>query len=112
MKKTIIALFNLKPGIDPADYEKFVRETDAPTARNLPSVISWRGLKASGLFGSDATAPYQYFEIIDITDVAGFGQDAVSEGMKKSDRLFLFGRRQSAVHHHRSDSLTATNYSR
>ena len=88
MKKTIIALFNLKPGIDPADYEKFVRETDAPTARNLPSVISWRGLKASGLFGSDATAPYQYFEIIDITDVAGFGQDAVSEGMKKVTDYF------------------------
>ena len=36
-----------------------------------------------GLFGSDEAAPYDYVEIIDISDLQGFGKDVATDTMTK-----------------------------
>lgn len=72
----IIVPFNLKPGVDFAEYEQWARSEDLPTASALPSVRSFTLHKSVGLLGApDGTAPYAYFEILDITDLNAFLAD-------------------------------------
>lgn len=71
----IIVPFNLKPGTDVAEYEEWAKTKDVPTASALPSVKSFTVHKATGLFGSEEAAPYQYFEVLDITDMDAFIAD-------------------------------------
>lgn len=72
----IIVPFNLKPGTNVAEYEEWAKTKDVPTASALPSVNSFTIHKATGLFGDpDAKAPYEYFEVLDITDMDAFIRD-------------------------------------
>ncbi|MCY3996077.1 MAG: hypothetical protein OXF07_08045 [Rhodobacter sp.] len=65
----IIVLFNLKPDVDEADYEAWARGTDAPTVKALGSVISFSVHRARGLLGSEEKSPYQYVEVLDVSDM-------------------------------------------
>ena len=71
----IIVLFNLKEGVDPAAHEAWARRSDIPGVNGLGSVNRFTVHKATGLFGSDAAAPYQYVEVIDIAGMDGFAAD-------------------------------------
>ena len=79
----LVVLFNLKPGADRAAYEAWAQATDLPIVRDLPSVDSFNVQVVSGLFGSDAPAPYEYVEIIDINSLEQFGADVSTETMGK-----------------------------
>ena len=79
----LIALFNLKPGITPQDYETWAKTTDLPTVRSLGSIDGFRVERAVAVMGSDAPPPYQYIEIIDINNEEQFGKDVASEAMTK-----------------------------
>jgi hypothetical protein len=79
---TIVVLFNLKPGISVADYEKFAREMDIPEVNRLPSVDRFEVLKANGLMGG-GESPYAYVEILRVRDLAGLGQDVQSPVMQQ-----------------------------
>jgi len=83
----IIVLFNLKPGVSVADYERFARETDLPIVNRLPSVRSFEVLKSQGLLGGGA-APFQYIEIIDLNSLEQLGQDVSTETMQKVAATF------------------------
>ena len=39
---TMVVLVQLKRGVEPADYERWVLESYAPAVRILPSVSNWR----------------------------------------------------------------------
>lgn len=71
----IIVLFNLKEGADPAAYETWAHGSDIPAVNSLGSVVSFTVHKATGLFGSDAAAPYEYIEVIDIAGMESFTAD-------------------------------------
>ena len=75
----IIVLFNLKPGVTPADYEDWARTRDIPGVRSLPSVDDFTVLRTTGLLGSEARAPYDYVEIIEVADLEGFWTDIATE---------------------------------
>ena len=83
----IIVLFNLKPGVDVADYEKFARETDLPIVNALPSVRRFEVLKAQGLLSGGA-APYQYIAVIDLESLEQLGRDTATETMQKVAATF------------------------
>ena len=51
MQKFMIVLFNLKEGVSPQDYEKFVADEDAPVVRQLPSVIDMKVNRVVGTMG-------------------------------------------------------------
>ena len=74
----IICLFNLKPGVDAADYEAWARQGDIPSVNALGSVGSFTVHRATGLFGSDARPPYQYVEVIDIHGMDAFVADVTT----------------------------------
>ena len=78
----IVALFNLKPGVDVADYEAWARTRDLPTVNGLPSIERFEVFKATGVLGSDAPPPYAYVEIIDVRDMDRFGEDVATPAMQ------------------------------
>jgi len=78
----MIVLVDLKEGVDPEDYERWVLESYAPAVRELPSVEDWRDYRATGLLGSDAAPPYHYVVTLDIRDLDQLGRDVASEGMQ------------------------------
>lgn len=81
--QTLIVLFRLKAGTDRAAYETWARETDLPIVRGLPSVRGFRVQQVTSLLGSDAAAPYDYVEIIEVADMGQFGTDVASDTMRR-----------------------------
>lgn len=78
----ILVLFNLKPGVTREMYERWARETDLPTVRGLSSVERFDAYRICGVLGSDTTSPYQYAEVIDVSDMNRFGAEVASAGMR------------------------------
>ena len=80
---TLIVLFNLKPGVVPADYERFAKELDIPTVKALQSVDDFRVFRASGLFGADGPPPFQYVEMIAVNYLNGLIEEVGSPEVGK-----------------------------
>jgi hypothetical protein len=85
---SILVLFNLKPGVKVEDYERWARESDLPVVRGLRSVAGFDVLRAQGLLFGEGKPPYQYAEIIDVKDMAAFGQEVGSETVQKQAAAF------------------------
>jgi hypothetical protein len=67
----------LKPGVDPAAYERWLREYDYPVARTFPSIVSYRTHRIEGpIHGTDAG--WRYVERIEIRDLAQYQKDLAS----------------------------------
>ena len=81
--KTLIVLFRLKPDTNVADYEAWARSTDLPIVRQLSSVAGFEIFRTGSLLGSDARPPYDYVEMIEIREMAGFGTDVATETMRR-----------------------------
>ena len=60
---------NLQPGVKAEDYERWVREVDYVMARQIPSIISYKVYHINGACLGDAPAPYDYVEVVEITDI-------------------------------------------
>lgn len=76
----IICLFNLKDGVDVAEYEAWAKTRDLPTVNGLGSVSSFSVHKATGVFGDDTAKPhFEYIEIIDITGMDAFIADITTD---------------------------------
>jgi hypothetical protein len=46
----MIVLINLKDGVSPEDYERWILESYAPAVKNLSSVEDWRDSRVRGLY--------------------------------------------------------------
>jgi hypothetical protein len=71
MAQRVFFLNRLREGVDPASYERFVREVDYPFARRLPTIRSYVVTRLDGLFDG-GTAPYDYLEVVEITDLEDY----------------------------------------
>lgn len=79
---TMVVLVNLKEGVSPEYYERWVRESYAPTVKALPSIRDWRAYRVGGLLASDDVPPYRYVVTVDIGDLAQLGRDMEDEEMR------------------------------
>lgn len=77
----IFAVFNLKPGVSPADYEKWAKTVDLPTVNALPSIDAFRVFRSTGVLGSDAKPPFAYIEVLDVNDMDTFLSDVATPAM-------------------------------
>jgi hypothetical protein len=80
---TMIVLVNLKEGVSPEDYERWVLRSYAPAVRELPSVGDWRNHRVNGLLGSDAVPPYRYVVTTEFSDLEHLGEDVGGEEMQE-----------------------------
>ncbi len=79
----MIVLINLKDGVIPEDYERWILESYAPAVKNLSSVEDWRDYRVSGLLGSDAAPPYRYVVTLEVVDLEQLGRDVEGEEMQR-----------------------------
>jgi hypothetical protein len=84
----IVVLFSLREGVDRAAYEDWARTADIPTVNALGSVASFTVHRSTGLLGSDAAAPYDYIEVLDVTDMDGLFADISTEAMQAISAAF------------------------
>ena len=80
---TMIVLVNLKQGVSPEDYERWILNSYAPAVRSLPSIEDWRDYRVSGLLGSDAAPPYRYVVTLQVSDLGQLGRDMRKEEMQR-----------------------------
>lgn len=86
MTIVVFVLASLRPGVDPDEYERYVREVDYPTSVKLTSIVSYRTHR---LFEAPPIAggPWQYVERIEITDRAAYEHDLTHGGKELIDEL-------------------------
>lgn len=74
--KTVIVLFNLKPGQSEADDEEWAKEVDITRSPELKSVKDFKIYRSKGLFRSNAKPPYRYIEVLQVSSAEELGADA------------------------------------
>jgi len=79
----VIVLFNLKSGAGRTAYEDWARNTDLPAVRSLESCSGFDVLRTTLLLGSDEQPPYEYVEIIRLSDMSRFREEVASEAMRR-----------------------------
>ena len=84
----VIVLFNIEEGVCVNAYENGAQNTDLPLVNKLPGVENFEVLRTISLFGSDDAAPYQYIEIIDISDIEKFQIALGDETMQRVAQEF------------------------
>ncbi len=83
----IIVLFNLREGATVMDYENWARAVDLPTVRSIKGCESFDVFRTLGLYtGGDA--PYQYVEVIAISDMEAFKKGAQTPEMDQIRETF------------------------
>jgi hypothetical protein len=72
----------LKPGVDPAEYERWVRERDYVFTRSNPNFISYVVHRIGGPIQGAPDAGWQYVERIEVKDLAQHQKDLASAAGK------------------------------
>ena len=77
---TVFFLARLRPGVEAATYEQWVRSFDYPTARSIPSIISYTTHRIAGPY-RQAEVHYDYIEVVEVTNIDenGIG-DLIADG--------------------------------
>jgi hypothetical protein len=79
----LLATFNLKAGTSVEAYESWAKTVDLPTVKALPSINSFRVFRITGLFGSEASPPFGYAELIEVNDMDRFLEDVATPAMQE-----------------------------
>jgi REDY-like protein HapK len=69
---TVVYLFDLDRGIEPADYETWARTVDLPAVRGLPCVSGYRIFRAPASSPPDGGVGARYMEVLDVTSPEDF----------------------------------------
>lgn len=80
---SLVVLFNLKDEAAQAAYENWAQTTDVPTVKGLVSIDDFKVFRLTGMMGTGDTPPYQYCEVIQVNDMAKFGEEVGTETMKR-----------------------------
>ncbi len=75
----MIVLVQLKEGIAPESYERWVLERYAPAVRALPSVEDWRNHRVTTLLGSDDLPPYRFVVTFEVSNIEALARDMAGE---------------------------------
>ncbi|MDP6705397.1 MAG: hypothetical protein QF893_03550 [Alphaproteobacteria bacterium] len=82
---------SLRPGVDPAEYERWVRRRDYPFVGSLPNYRDYRVHRIQGpILGAEA-AGWHYIERIEVESLARHDADLASPaGLALRDELYGF----------------------
>ncbi|MHB8621267.1 MAG: hypothetical protein ACYDAG_17170 [Chloroflexota bacterium] len=78
----VFFLNRLRPGVSASEYERWVRAVDYPTARGLVTVKDYRVARVNGLLDGSGTAPYDYVERVELTDLEDYRRELRHPEMK------------------------------
>lgn len=79
----------LKPGVDPAEYERWVRERDYALVRSKPNYISYTVHRIRPPIDGAPDAGWQYVERIEVRSLEQHDRDLASpEGVALREELY------------------------
>jgi REDY-like protein HapK len=79
----------LKAGVDPAEYEKWVRERDYELVRTLPNFVSYKVHRIRRPIQGAENAGWQYIERIEVKSLEQHDKDLASPaGVKLREELY------------------------
>jgi hypothetical protein len=82
-----VILVKLKPGVDPAAYEEFVRRVDYPIAVTRTSIPYYRNHRIRPESWSPGPGAWDYVEYIQATDVAAYDAERAANPNREFQRL-------------------------
>ncbi len=77
----VFFLNKLRPGVEKADYERWVREVDYPTARALATIQSYVVARMDGTLDGGSPA-YDYVERVEVTDIDAYRAELAKPEME------------------------------
>jgi hypothetical protein len=77
MAHRVFFLNKLREGIDPAAYERWIRETDYPTARGFPSIERYEVTRLDATLDGGPPACH-YLEVLEVTSIDDYRQTLTS----------------------------------
>lgn len=81
----------LKAGVDPADYERWVRDRDYPFVASLSNVTSYKVHRVTGEVAGAEGAGWMYLERIEMRSLETHARDlAGPEGQKVREEFYRF----------------------
>ena len=84
MATRVVVLTKLRDGVEPEAYESWVRSGDYPIARAQAPILSYEVFRAhERLLADSPELPYDYIEVIDVTDVAEYLEAAGNADMQQ-----------------------------
>lgn len=79
----------LKPGVDPAEYEQWVRERDYPLVASKSNFLSYRVHRIEGPIDGAADSGWMYVERIEVKSLEQHDRDLASpEGVALREELY------------------------
>jgi hypothetical protein len=79
----------LKPGVDPAEYEQWVRERDYALVRSKPNYLSYTVHRINRPIAGAPDAGWQYIERIEVRSLEQHDRDLASpEGVTLREELY------------------------
>jgi quercetin dioxygenase-like cupin family protein len=72
---TRFVLVGLRPGVERASYEAFIRDYDYPCLRELPTIVHYRTHRIDPTTVRGGLLPYDYIEQIVVTDPGAYWRD-------------------------------------
>jgi len=79
----------LKPGVDPAEYEQWVRERDYALVRSKPNYLSYTVHRINLPIAGAPDAGWQYIERIEVRSMEQHDRDLASpEGVTLREELY------------------------
>jgi REDY-like protein HapK len=88
----------LKPGVEPADYERWLREYDYRVAKMLPSIRSYRTSRIERPIRAAEDPGWSYIERIDVRDAEQYQKDLASPAGQELIRQLYDGYCDRAKH--------------
>lgn len=72
MAQRVFFVNKLRPGVDPADYEEWVRQVDYPIARAQGAILAYTVTRIEGTLSGEGSSPFSHLEVIDVTDIEAY----------------------------------------
>jgi hypothetical protein len=72
MAQRVFFLNKLRDGVDPQEYEDWIRRVDYPVARAQGAITAYTVTRIEGTLGEGGESPYDYLEVIEITDLESY----------------------------------------
>ena len=72
MAQRVFFLNKLRDGVDPQEYESWIRQVDYPIARAQGAITAYTVTRIEGTLGGEGESPYDYLEVIEITDLESY----------------------------------------
>ena len=72
MGQRVFFLNKLHDGVDPQEYEDWVRRVDYPVVRAQGAIESYTVTRIEGTLSGEGESPYDYLEVSEITDLESY----------------------------------------